>query len=265
MKRLLAILLLAAASFTARAQLELFPQGTTFRPLLADPAEPRLFLSQLDVKRAGGDFSAAFLGVGHDFALLRWHDWQVSLFGSADSLFNLDLPGDALVNTDYRLGVPVAWRHGSWSARARAYHQSSHLGDELILGGNAPPRVDLSYEAIDLLVAWQRAGLRLYGGASHVVRSRTESYEGNGVHYGVDYASAPALFGLRLTAGIDLKWLEPARPHSAVSAKAGIKLAREPHERGITLLIELYDGFAPFGQFFVEEFRYRGARLQFDL
>jgi hypothetical protein len=265
MRHLLATLVLAAVSFTARAQLELFPEGTTFRPLLADPAEPRLFLSQLDVKRAGGDFSAAFLGVGHDFGLLRWDGWQVSLFGSADSLFNLDLPGDALVNTDYRLGVPVAWRHGAWSARARVYHQSSHLGDELILGGNAPPRVDLSFEAIDFLVAWQRSGWRLYGGASRVVRSRTDSYEGSGLHYGFDYVSAPVLFGQRLTAGLDVKWLEQARAHSGVSAKAGVRLGPSSVQRGITLLVEVYDGFAPFGQFFVEEFRYRGARLQFDL
>ena len=265
MKHLFALVLLAAVPFTARAQLELFPAGTPFRPLLADPAEPRLFLSQLDVKRAGGDFNAAFLGVGHDFGLLRWDGWQVSLFGSADSLFNLDLPGDALVNTDYRLGLPVAWRHGSWSARARAYHQSSHLGDELILGGNAPPRLDLSFEAIDLLVAWQRSGWRWYAGGSHVVQSRIESYEGSGLHYGFDYVSAPALFGQRLTAGVDVKWLEQARPHSGVSAKAGLKLGPASVERGITLVFELYDGFAPFGQFFLEDFRYRGARLQFDL
>lgn len=265
MKRVFALLLLAAVSFTARAQLELFPQGAAFRPPIADPAEPRLFLSRLRVKRAGGDFSAAFLGVGHDFGLLRRSGWQISIFGSADSLFNLDLPGDALVNTDYRLGVPLAWRHGSWSARARAYHQSSHLGDELILAGEAPPRVDLSYEAVDLLVGWERSGWRLYAGASHVVQSRTESYEGSGLHYGFDYVSGSVLFGQRLTAGLDVKWLEQARPHSALSAKAGIKLGQASNERSITLLFELYRGFAPFGQFFVEDFRYRGARLQFDL
>jgi hypothetical protein len=265
MKGLFTVLLLAAVSLPARAQLELFPQRTSFRALLADPAEPRLFLSRLRVERAGGDFSAAFLGVGHDFGLLRRNGCQISIFGSADSLFNLELPGDALVNTDYRLGVPLAWRHGSWSTRARLYHQSSHLGDELILGGNAPARVDLSFEAIDFLLAWERSGWRIYGGATRVVRSRTETYEGSGLHYGFDYVSAPVLFGQRLTAGIDLKWLEQARPHSARSAKAGVRFRSQSPERGISLLVEAYDGFAPFGQFFTEEFRYRGARLQFDL
>ncbi len=123
---------------------ELFPHDRVFRSPVADPAEPRVFMSRLEVgPERGADFSAAFLGVGVEFGLLRRagaapdHGWQLSVFGSADSLFNLDLPGDALVNTDYRFGFPLTWRNGAWSTRARVYHQSSHLGDELILGGNA--------------------------------------------------------------------------------------------------------------------------------
>ena len=34
--------------------------------------------------------------------------------------------------------------------------------------------------------------------------------------------------------------------------------------RGISLLLEAYDGFAPFGQFFVEDLRYRGVTLQLE-
>jgi hypothetical protein len=277
MKRLLAILCSWAIALPATAQpqhaYELFPHDRVFRSPIADPAEPRVFMSRLEVKPHGGPaFSAAFLGVGLDFGLLRRagadpdHGWQLSVFGSADSLFNLDLPGDALVNTDYRFGFPLTWRNGAWSTRARLYHQSSHLGDELILGGNAPRRIDMSFEAADLLLAWERAGWRLYSGASHILRTRAPSYDGSGVHAGFDYLSAPSLlFGQRLIAGVDLKWLEPAHPHSAVSAKAGVMIGRHSLERrGLTVLVEAYKGFAPFGQFFEQEFRYRGVSLQFD-
>jgi hypothetical protein len=165
-----------------------------------------------------------------------------------------------------RFGFPLTWRNGAFSTRARLYHQSSHLGDELILGGNAPRRVDLSFEAIDILLAWERSGWRLYGGASRVLRTSTDTYDGGGVHAGFDYVGPPALFGQRLTAGVDVKWLEPADWRSGVSAKAGIKVGRHTLEhRGLTLLLELYEGFAPFGQFFVEDLHYRGAALQFDL
>src|SRR5262245_24982542 len=275
MRSLLAILCLAMVPVSGVAQpahgYEFFPHDPTFRSPVADPAEPRVYMSRLEVKRDAGAFSAASLGVGYDFGLLRRtgatpdDGWQLSVFGSVDSLFNLDLPGDALVNTDFRFGFPLAWRNGALSTRLRLYHQSSHLGDELILGGNAPRRLDLSFEAIDLLVAWETSGLRLYGGASHVLRTSTDTYDGSSVHAGLDYVSAPVLFGARLTAGLDAKWLEAADWHSGVSAKAGFKVGRQTLERrGLTLLLEFYEGFAPFGQFFVEEIRYRGATLQFD-
>ena len=255
---------------SAAAGLRALPD-TPFRSPIADPAEPRVYLSRLHVQRPAGDFAAAVTGLGYDFGLLRYQGaspdqgWQLSLFGSADSIFNLDLPGDALVNADYRLGLPLIWRSGTYSTRLRLYHQSSHLGDELILGGNAPRRIDLSFEMLDLLVAWERGAWRAYGGASHVLRSSHESYEGSGLHVRFDYLSAPVLTGQRLTAGLDIKWLEQADWRRGLSAKAGITFGRYALERqGITLLYERYEGFAPFGQFFVEDFKYRGVRLQFD-
>src|ERR671925_1371304 len=103
MRTYLAILFLAALPSPGLAQpaahgFEIFPHDATFRPPVADPAQPRLFMSRLKIKRDAGDFRAAFLGVGHDFGLLRRtgpspdYGWQLSIFGSADSLFNLDLP-----------------------------------------------------------------------------------------------------------------------------------------------------------------------------
>jgi hypothetical protein len=250
---------------------ELFPHDTPFRGPIADPAEPRVQMKRLHLERPGGGFAAAVAGLGWDFGLLRHQSedpdrsWQLSLFGSADSIFNLDLPGDALVNTDYRLGLPLTWRNASYSTRLRVYHQSSHLGDELILGGNAPRRIELSFEVLDLLLAWDVAGWRFYGGANHVLRSSHDSYKGSGVHVGVDFVSAPALFGQRLTAGLDVKWIEQADWRSGAAAKAGIKFGRYALERrGVTLFYEAYEGFAPFGQFFVEDFSYRGITLQFD-
>ena len=274
MRTLLALLCLALP-LTAAAQAlhgyELFPHDDPFRSPIADPTEPRAALSRLSVRRPGGEFRAAIAAIGVDFGLLRRHGpgpddgWQLSVFGSVDSLFNLDLPGDALMNGDYRFGFPVTWRSGLFSMRARLYHQSSHLGDELILGGNAPQRTTLSFETLDFIIAWEYAGLRLYGGAGHVLRSSHDSYDGTGVHAGFDYVSRPALSGMRFVAGLDVKWIEQVDWHSGVSAKAGIKIGRHSLERrGLTLLLEAYDGFAPFGQFFVEEWRYRGVSLQFD-
>jgi len=276
MKYLIALLCAAAiplAAAHAQSKYEWFPVGGGFRSPVADPAEPRVFMSRLNVKRDTGEFSAAHVGLGYDFGLLRRQGerpddgWQLSVFGSIDSLFNLDLPGDALVNSDYRIGMPLTWRRGAFSARGRLVHQSSHLGDELILGGNAPRRIDLSFESVDLLVAWEYSGWRVYGGGNYVWRSSTELYDkGASTHLGFDFVtSSGVLFGQRLTGGIDVKWLEQADWRSGTSAKLGLMLGRySPDRRGFTIFLEAYDGFAPFGQFFVEDVKYYGATVQFD-
>jgi hypothetical protein len=280
MKRLLTLLLsmlpaIAAAQTDTKpaSRYEWFPVGGGFHSPVADPSEPRVYMSRLTVKRDAGEFSGAKAGIGYDFGLLRRQGerpddgWQLSAFGSIDSLFNLDLPGDALVNTDYRLGLPLTWRRGSFSARARMYHQSSHLGDELILGGNAPRRIDLSFETVDFLAAWEYGGWRAYGGGAYVWRSSSTAFDKGGTgHVGFDYVgSRGILFGGRLTGGVDVKWLEQADWRSGVSAKIGLMVGRySPDRRGLTLFLEAYDGYAPFGQFFVEDVRYSGVTLQFD-
>ena len=280
MKKLLTLLLLAAPAIaTAQtdskpaSRYEWFPVGGGFRSPVADPAEPRVYVSKLSMKRDAGDFSAARAGIGYNFGVLRRQGersddgWQLGVFGSIDSLFNLDLPGDALVNTDYRLGLPLTWRSGNFSARTRLYHQSSHLGDELILGGNAPRRIELSFETVDFLAAWQYGGWRAYAGGAYVWRSSTLAYDkGSTAHLGFDFVgSSGILFGGRLTGGVDVKWLEQTDWRPGVSAKLGLMVGRySPDRRGFTLFLETYDGFAPFGQFFMEDIKYYGATLQFD-
>jgi hypothetical protein len=280
MKKLLTLLLLAALPAIAAAQTESkpasryewFPVGGGFRSPVADPAEPRVFVSRLNVKRDAGEFSAARAGIGYDLGLVQLQGaraddgWRLGVFGSIDSLFNLDLPGDALVNTDYRIGLPLSWRRGAFSARARVLHQSSHLGDELILGGNAPHRIDLSYQAIDALAAWEYGGWRVYGGGTYVFTSSTPLYDKTGAgQLGFDYVGSTSLLGMRLTGGVDVKWLEAADWRSGTSVKIGAMVGRfSPDRRGFTIMLEAYDGFAPFGQFFVEDVKYRGVTLQFD-
>src|ERR1700752_721383 len=116
MRCLLAAFLLATLPLSATAQpahsYEVFPLGAGFRSPVADPAEPRVHVSRLEVKGDSGTFQAGVVGLGVDFGLVRRNGvspddgWQVSIFGSIDSLFNFDLPGDALGNTYQRVGFP---------------------------------------------------------------------------------------------------------------------------------------------------------------
>src|SRR2546422_3614331 len=40
------------------------------------------------------------------------------------SQFNMQSATNDLINTDYLVGLPLTYRHGSWSTRLRLYHQS---------------------------------------------------------------------------------------------------------------------------------------------
>lgn len=256
---------------TGVANAEGFPVGDVFRPLVADPAAPRTFVSMLSLHTPTDRATIASLGTGVNFGLYRWpgarigDGWQVSIFGAVSSQFNLDRPADDLINSDYRVGVPITYKHGGFSARASFWHQSSHLGDELIFSGNAPQRVDISFESLDFVLAWERGGWRPYAGGYYLL-SGLPGVHRNGGHAGLDYAGeAPLLAGGRLVGGLDLKWFEETDWRSGASLKLGLEFGpRRPERRGITVLFEYYDGFSPFGQFYRNDITAYGLAVQFD-
>jgi hypothetical protein len=268
MREALAVLLIVVAGV---ANAEVFPVGDVFRPLIADPAAPRTFVSVLSLHTDTDRLTIASLGTGVSFGLYRrpgerpGEGWQVSIFGAVFSQFNLDASADDLINTDYRIGVPLTYKRGEVSGRVAIWHQSSHLGDELILNGNAPERVDLSIESVDFVLAWERGGWRPYAGGFYLIRG-PEGLHRNGGQAGIDYASqAPLLGSARLVAGLDLKWFEETDWRVGASFKVGLEFGRHhPERRGITVLAEFYDGFSPFGQFYRDDVKAWGLAMQFD-
>ena len=262
--------LVAFAAPGARAQS--FPEGDVFRPLVADPVEPRFFVSLVSLDVGGENISMAPVGAGVNFGLYRWpgerpgEGWQLGVFGAVNSLFNLDSSSDDLVNTDYRIGIPLSYKRGAFSGRARLYHQSSHLGDEFILEGPATPRVNLSVEVFDLVLAWEHAGWRPYAGFGYVFRRDPDDLKQWGFQVGFDYAGTrQILFGGRLVGGVDYRSMEETDWRGGLSAKVGLEYGRaSPNRRGVTVLLEYFDGSAPFGQFYRDTVTYYGASLQFD-
>ena len=262
--------LVAFAAQGARA--ESFPEGDVFRPLVADPIEPRFFVGMVSLDVGGENISMAPVGAGVNFGLYRWpgerpgEGWQLGVFGAVNSLFNLDSSSDDLVNTDYRIGIPLSYKRGAFSGRARLYHQSSHLGDEFILEGPATPRVNLSVEVFDLVLAWEHAGWRPYAGFGYLLRGDPDDLKKWGFQVGFDYVGTrQVLFGGRLVGGVDYRSMEETDWRRGVSAKIGLEYGRPgPNRRGVTVLLEYFDGAAPFGQFYQDTVTYYGASLQFD-
>lgn len=262
---------------------EPIPSGDVFCPLVADPKGLRSFVSYL---RADSNFVArdvASVGVADQFGLFRVNGArqgdgvQVSLAGSVFAQFDLGASSYDLINADYIVGLPVTLRRGGFSARLRIYHQSSHLGDELLLRGEPDERIErenLSFESAEGMLSQDLGPLRVYGGGEWLFNREPERLGRSIAHYGAELRpSAAVRFGgaarARLVAAVDLKSVAEQDWRTAVSARAGIEVGRprEGAERGRrwSLLAEFYDGPSPYGQFYARAVRFTGLGFHFVL
>jgi hypothetical protein len=257
-----------------------FPQDQIFCPVLADPKEPRSFASWLRgtfpsvEKPSGKGTNIASVGLGDSFGLVRWggpnpgEGVQLDVVGAIFAQFDLDSASNDLINADYIIGLPLTVRRDGFSVRARVYHQSSHLGDEYLLRGTEIQRENLSFESLELLLSQEIGPFRIYGGGERIFRRDPATVAPNLFHAGAELRSGRA--GLvQFVSGVDLKSTEQHNWSQAVSGRAGVELARP--ERGghplrlVMILLEMYKGPSPYGQFFQEDISYIGVGIHFSL
>ena len=260
---------------------ELIPLPATqlFQPLRADPKEPRFFVSALKVSSDVQDTTIAAVGFGENFGIVRHGSnpnkgWQIGISAAVFAQFDLESESSDLMNADYVIGVPVTWRHNDWSGRVRVYHQSSHLGDEFLLRVQ-PERVNLSYESIEVLVAHNFGGIRAYGGGEYLFHREPSDLAEGLVHAGLDWRNNETTFSFahlgaaRWVAGLDVKHWQQNDWAIQVSAKAGLEFAPlnniNSSKRNWSVLMELYDGASPYGQFYQDDLRYWGVSIQLGL
>src|SRR5256886_3538642 len=160
--------LLAAAPAAAQGPGPPPAPGAVFQPLLADPKEPQFFAAYLWERSPRLAPRLGSVGFGQTFGVVNGRTWQVAVAAAVFSQFNLARPTADLMNTDYRIGLPVTYRRAGLTTRMQLYHQSSHLGDEYMIHANAQ-RVDLTFEAAELLLSQQIAAWRVYGGVEYVL------------------------------------------------------------------------------------------------
>ena len=257
-----------------------FPQDQIFCPIIADPKEPRSFGSLLRgtfpsiEKPSGKGTTIASVGLGDSFGLVRWggpragEGVQLDVVGAIFAQFDLDSASNDLINADYIIGVPLTIRRHGFSIRARVYHQSSHLGDEYLLRSSEIQRENLSFESLELLASQEIGPLRVYGGGEHIFRRDPDTVKPKLLHAGAEVRSGRAGL-LQLVSGVDLKTTEQHDWAQALSGRAGFELAR-PSPGGhpvrlVTILLELYKGASPYGQFFQEDISYVGVGIHFSL
>ena len=255
------------------------PRGDVFCPLIADPKASRSFAAY---QRGNDEFAADIASVGiadqfpffRAFATRAGNGLQFGISGSIVAQFDASTPSYDLLNADYVIGLPLTFRAGPFSGRARVYHQSSHLGDEFLLRPNPPPRENLSFESAEGLLSIDLLALRVYGGGEKFVRRDPANLPNYLLHGGVELRPPTAVnFGSlatgRLVAAADVKVVNDTAQRTGVSLRAGFEFGRpneyEVGSRRWSLLAEYYDGPSPYGQFHRRQVRLTGLGFHFTL
>ena len=256
------------------------PRGDVFCPLIADPKATRSFVvyQRGNEKDLATDIGA--VGIADQFPFFRaaagsaGNGVQLGVSGAVFAQFDLGSASYDLLNADYLIGIPLTFRAGWFSARARVYHQSSHLGDEFLQRPNPPTRQNLSFESAEGLLSVDVVALRVYGGGETFLRRDPLDLPDRLWHGGLELRPHGAVnFGGlavgRLVAAADVKVVNDTSSRTGVSVRAGFEFARpreaEVGSRRWNLLGEYYDGPSPYGQFHRQKVRLTGIGFHFTL
>ncbi len=267
-----------------KASLIVLPPGDVFRPLLADTKAERFyaglhylrFLGDGAPEVAERDFLAGIVAMGTSFGILRWgtrhgcNGVQLGIAGGQFSQFNVTEPAATLLNTDFTIGASITGRWQAFSGRLFLYHQSSHLGDELLLQHTGVQRTDLSYEAAVALFSYEAPHWwRVYAGGGLVLL--TQSPLEPGILQGGAELRTPSVLShgspgkVRLwpQLGVDVISYQERNWGVTLSAKGGV--AAVGSTARVRFLLVFLQGYMPFGQFFTTRtLRDFGFELQLE-
>lgn len=274
MVQLAAAMVIAPAGVAVQAPAPSGGAIVVFQPLVADPKEPQFFATYLWVRSTRLASRLGSVGLGQTIGLVRGQHWQVGVAAGVFSEFNMRSSTTDLLNTDYLIGLPVTYRRGSLATRFRVFHESSHLGDEYLVHTNAK-RVDLTFQAVELLVADEASRWRVYGGGAYVFAHSPADLKPGVVHGGVEYHQPRALLRLgrfatgRFLAGVDAKAMQEHKWQVGWSVVTGLELGEPLVALGSgprwSVLLKAYTGPAPYGEFYRDHVSSVGLGVGFTL
>ncbi len=252
------------------------PTGHLFKPLIADPRWAHFSASYRSYQNNNFDGkNVGSVSFGETIPFYRSSfgrssvQWETGIQAGVFSDFNLDSPSKDLVNTDFIASLYTSMRAGRFSAFTRLFHQSSHLGDEFLLGkiNTKFQRVNLSYEGVDTKLSYDLPlGFRVYGGGGGMFDREPSSLKPWMTQYGAEFRSPWRLdfAALRPIVAADIKNFEENDWNTDLSARAGVEFENlQVLGRKLQILAEYYNGYSPSGQFYKNKIEYFGVGLHY--
>ncbi|MEO8603902.1 MAG: DUF1207 domain-containing protein [bacterium] len=249
------------------------PRRELFQSLIADPRWPHFSAAYQYYIGNKQLSSVAAVSFGESFPLVQYDfgdpgALQLGLQASVFAIFDLDSASFDLVNADYFVALPISYAIGNWSVMGRVLHQSSHLGDEYLLTHNVE-RINLSYEAIDVLASYETDfGLRTYGGAGYIFDADPSGLGRWSLQGGLEYLGEPFDIGIpaRAVAALDLQLHEEGGWQPNVSPNVGLQLGNwRGGQRNLRILLQYFNGDSVNGQFLDQHIQYIGLGAQLNI
>lgn len=251
----------------------LLPTGHLFKPLLADPRWAHFSVAYRNYQTdnfAGKDIASVSLG--ETIPIYRSNfgqstaQWEAGIQAGVFSDFNLNAASSDLVNTDFIASIYSSIRAGQFSAFGRIYHQSSHLGDEFLLGKihtSKFERENLSYEGADLKLSYELPyGVRIYGGGGGLFHKEPWVLRPWSAQYGIEFRSPWRIdfASMRPIIAADIKHFDENNWSADISARAGVEFDNlQVLDRKLQILVEYFNGYTPTGQFYKDKIEYIGV------
>ena len=227
-------------------------KGRVFQPLLADPMEAIFRLSLFyEGRDRRWDAGVAFGGdIGLFYARLPANrNLSLTVRGLVSSRFDMFSESFDLLNIDYLGGLALGYARPPTSLEFLFFHQSSHLGDEILDRGTGS-RIDYGKEVARLLWARQWRDGRVYAGLAFTLHAfpadiqHTLTLQAGG-EYALQIWKLPTFVALDVQSRQEQDWA------LNVSAKWGVYLGnpRKVSNRQWVFL-SFFNGFSNMGQFY---------------
>ena len=177
--------------------------------------------------------------------------------------FDLAVSSFDFFAADFFVGLPFTVSKGPWWGRARVFHQSSHLGDDIL------SRDDIvledfgafDYEALDVFVGYRFGPLQPYAGGEYRFRRTPRTLDNSVLHAGAGWRIEPSS-GYAVLAGGHAEWSDDGPSDVGILVTGGIELRRGESYRPIRILLEGRWGSAGAGRFFRYDRRSFGVSVE---
>lgn len=248
-----------------------------FRPFIADPHQVCYsvgwrFNDQVLAK------NVIDVSYGDTLPLYRWfYVWpwwgqmQVEIEGALWAVFAPLQESAPLINADYYVAIPITYAIDKWSFRIRAFHISSHIGDEFLIEHPRFIRKNPSAEFLDFSVSHDFTDeIRLYGVIGGILH-QDESFKTKRFYAeagtelrleGLGFIDCrQQLYGLPFYA-VHFRYSADFKKHVDITYALGYEWGRlRGRCKKVRLFAEYHDGYSVEGQFCKFPTNYFGIRL----